>query len=551
MAVYVSIGGTQMRDSIAPGGIVSVSVSQSVANRNTAEVVLTVIGDSPTFSAGQQVDIGNGATRYFVGTIQAPRRDWLNPIPSVHHGAPVATRWTLPCVSFDQIASRRIVETTLTYENQTAGAIMRDIATQFLGGENLGVSGVQNGPTVATFTVEAGTVVYAAFDAIAELAGMFWDILGAIATPELRLYSRGSLASLWSISEATAIVASGGDGEGISLTTDRRDVANDVFVELQNGPGSPTSQDFLGDGSAREFSVDKPIDSQPQIFVDGVEQAVALKDYVTSHWYWSPGSATVEQDPSRPVLTGANLLSVHYTPRERIVVRGARDLANIAARQAVEATSGTYQIVIAGADGSTVADGTAAAVAYLAAHKDDAQQLTVRSLASAAETLEIGQTIAVNLPKVGAVGTFFCEAVTRAWIGRYLDSGADAIMHTFTLSSGAVLGDAWTLLASAWGSGGNGSASGGGVISGGISVTVQDLGTLTGNVTPTPTPAAPSAGDFLLVTWEFGASVYTLTWGSGFYGTAKADYRARVNSRHLYMFIYTDRWDLLSWRTDI
>jgi hypothetical protein len=116
-----------------------------------------------------------------------------------------------------------------------------------------------------------------------------------------------------------------------------------------------------------------------------------------------------------------------------------------------------------------------------------------------------------------------------------------------------VLGDWATLFASAWGSGATVSGGAGAVISGGSvgRATIQDLGTLTSDVTVTPIPAAPSAGDLLLVRFAIGGTVHALTWGTDFAGTSKAEYRPRTPSEHLYFFIYvTDKWSLMQWRTD-
>lgn len=559
MSLYVEINGVQQRG-LAGVGITSVRVQQSLQNRNTAEVGLIVTNNATTYSEGQQIDIGNGSTRYFVGTIANLRKTWVNPWMVQQHSAQPEVVYALQCVSFDQIASRRFVVQTsgpvlpLVYTDTSAGAIMRDVATQFLGGENIGLTGVLDGPTFTSFSVEPGAKVYDVFDAIADNAGMYWDILGALNAPELRLYARGSLPSAWSIGVTSPIVSDGGGETGFTVEVDRADLANEVYTAISEGPGNPTTQDFLGDGSSRDFSVDKPIDSQPTIKVDGVSKAVSIKNYITADWYWTPGSPTVEQDVSQPILTAANTLSVEYTPRENIVVLGAKDDANIAARALLESTSGRYQAVISAADGATIATAATAAAAYLAAHKIPALQLAMRSFASQAEAVGIGQTIAVSLPPLGVNATFLVESVQRSYEGKIAATGEDAILHRFTLSTGNVIGDWVTKFASAWSVGGSGGASAAGAVvqSGGGRATVQDLGTLTADTTANPSPSSPVAGDLLLVTWSLGTTIYTLTWGTGFAGTARADYRPRTPSTHAYFFIYAlDQWNLISWRTDI
>lgn len=548
MSVYVEINGVQQRG-LSGVAITAVRVSQSLANRNTADLTLVVEGGATNYLEGQQVDIGNGAARFFSGTIATVSARWLNPKTT----PPAFIEYTLGCVSYDQIASRRIVTLPQVYTGQTAGAIVRDIATQFLGGENITVTHVEDGPTFESFSVEAGANVYEVLDSVAERAAMYWDILGSISVKDLRLYSRGSLASGWSLDDSSPIVYGGPGGEsGIRVETVREGMANEVYVELADGPGPPTSQDFLGDGSTRDFSVDKPIDSQPVIKVNGVPKAVALKDYITADWYWTSGSATVEQDLSQPILSGSDLLSVEYVPRERIVVLGAQDSAAIAGRAALEATSGRYQIVITAADGSTITTASQAAAAYLAAHKAAAKRLTVRSFADQAEALGIGQTLPVTLDALSVSGTFLVESVVRSWEGRFASDGLDAILHTFTLSSGAVLGDWITAFAGAWSVGGGGSAQGGGVISGGSGSrsSVQSLGVLTADVTITPDPAGPAAGDMLLVLFEFGTAIYTVSWDAAFVGLAEAVIAARQNTKHAFLFVFDGtNWSLITWRT--
>lgn len=550
MSVYVNVNGVQQRG-LDGVNIARFQVSQSLSNRNTAELVILVTDGATSYAEGQQVDLGNGAARYFVGTIAVLASRWLNPRQPV-----AVVEHTLSCVSFDQIASRRIVTIPQSYTDRSAGYIVRDIATQFLGGENVGVGGVEDGPTFATFTIESGASVYEVFDSIAEQSGMYWDILGVLASPELRLYARGSLVSGWSIGVTSPIVIGGPGGEaGISVVTDRQGLANEVWVEVSEGPGDRTVQDFLGNGSEREFSVDNPIDSHPVIRVDGFEKTVAVENYIAADWYWNPGSPTVKQHPSQPILTGANLLSVEYVPRIRVLLSHpsglASDGANIAARAALEVTSGRYQAVIAAGDGATIANATTAAQAYLAAHKIPAKKLTIRSFDAQAESLGIGMTVPVNLPVLGVNSTFLVESVTRSWEGRMVSDGSDAVLHAHTLSTGAVIGDWTTLFASAWSVGGAASVTGGAAVSNGSRVVVQDLGVLDADATVTPSPNSPATGDLLFVTWEFGTTAYALTWGAGFVGTSKAEYRPRTPSKHVFPFIFiNDNWVLLPWRTD-
>lgn len=229
----------------------------------------------------------------------------------------------------------------------------------------------------------------------------------------------------------------------------------------------------------------------------------------------------------------------------------ARDAANIAARSTLEATSGRYQAVIQAGDGATVTSATAAASAYLAAHKTAAQKLTIASFSSQAETLSIGETISVNLPALGVNANFLVEAVTRSYEGKFASDGSDAIKHTHSLSTGAVIGDWVTTFASAWSVGGGGTSAAGAVTSGGSSLTVQDLGTLTGAVASITPLVSGATGDMLMVAWRFGATVYSLTWGAAWTGVDRADYRAKANSKHAYLFIYAlDTWNLIAWRTD-
>ena len=85
----------------------------------------------------------------------------------------------------------------------------------------------------------------------------------------------------------------------------------------------------------------------------------------------------------------------------------------------------------------------------------------------------------------------------------------------------------------------------------GAGATVQDLGELTADTTVTPSPSSPSSGDLLVVAWTLGTTVYSLTWGTGFAGTAQAAYRPRTPSKHFYLFLFAQgQWNLIAWRTD-
>ena len=412
MSTYVEVNGTSRPVQMA-------SAELSLKQRGIANAVLIDTASAFTVAEGQRVEIGDGVGVIFGGTIDEVTCRWMHPTTLRY--------WSLRCVSYEQITSRRFVGQRV-YARQAAGDIIKDLVTNCLTSEGIDVTEVLDGPDVGPFQFDYETVEQA-FDIIAGAAAMYWDIQYNL---HLRFFERDTYAAPWSIT-ATSSQVRRMDG-AIELITDRQKLANRIYVRLGQYLGATETESYPGDGSSTLFQLLKPIGAEPTIRVNGTDKTVGIQGVDTGKdWYWQIGSQTVEQDASGTVLTSGDALEVVYVPLESKVLLGAQDAAAISARATLEGLSGIYDTMLDGtATPTTQQQAEDQADAYLQQHKEPTRTL---SFTTAERDLNVGMAITVNLPTVGlATDTDFLIETLR-----YSHEFGRAPLTTCTCSTGALL----------------------------------------------------------------------------------------------------------------
>ncbi len=442
-ALTLTIGGVDRSSMLQKG---SLQIADEAQNRSTCRFALVDTAGvyRPTTGVEVRITDADGNT-VFGGSVEKPRRS------KRRKGGALATDVT--CVDYNQIADRHIV--ARSYVGQTAGYIVRDIVANDLAGEGIAVvgssisvtgsqigvseigtavigairhTGVQDGPVIdeATFVYEKAS---AAFDALAELVGFYWNIgydkVLTFAPPE-------------QVQAPFAIVEGSDD-----VDADRRSNFRDLVVEesreqyrnrqyLRAGTGEtdPRVESFKGDGATKSFLLSFPAHTEPVVTVNGVPKSVGIQGVETGQdWYWNKGESELTQDDAAAALTSADTLAATYTGEYPLIVVSSNDNA-IAARAAVEGGSGVYEEIIDDESLDTVDLANDKAAALLRRYGRIPERIDFQTDTTG---LRAGQLVSILSPDNGVDGDYFIESIDAS------DPGAadGRIRHDVT----AILGE--------------------------------------------------------------------------------------------------------------
>ncbi|MGE5553292.1 MAG: LamG-like jellyroll fold domain-containing protein [Betaproteobacteria bacterium] len=315
MSLVLTIGGVDKSALLRAG---SVSITDELNSRNTCSFVLLDPTGGYRPSVGQEVIITDGGKRVFAGTID-----------SVEESQPAGTSalaCAVSCVDYNQIADRHLV--ARVYENQTLGAIVRDIVAQDLAGEGITTTHVQDGPTITKAVVNYQTVAEA-FNELAELTGYWWNI---DYSKDLWFVARESNAAPWSISD------SNWNCRNLTVTQTREQYRNRQYIRAGQDLTDPRTETFKGDGETRTFVLAFPVGKAPtSVMVNGVSKTIGIRGVDTGKdWYWSKDEREITQDDSGTRLTASDTLSVTYQGLYPIILSSQVD-SEIAVRGVYEA----------------------------------------------------------------------------------------------------------------------------------------------------------------------------------------------------------------------
>lgn len=394
MALFIRVGAQDRNYTFEAG---SVTWNNSTSDKNTATATLQEIGPSYyTPKIGERVEIGDVSLGlvYFVGTVDRV----VSELHGNYDGRVMLHKLTM--VGYDAIPYKRTFQYLLQYRDMQAGAIFKDITENWLGGEGINTDDVLDGPNIASIEFYPGhtdSYVGNCFDKILEVIQSdsekwYWDIQGTFNQPRLRLYKDTTYVSGFTIEADEPNVIF----DSVTVTSDRKDLVNRVFVSIPGGTGDPRTDVLHGNGAARSFTLPKTIANEPVIKVNGEIKTVAVRDTgVTANWYYAPQSSIIEQDAGETILTVTDDLEVYYFPIDTTVVLAAYDATSIASMAAVENMSGHYDIVLQGKEGMTVSQANELAQSYLAVRKNESRELEFKMI-MAGQTLNPGQFLLLD-----------------------------------------------------------------------------------------------------------------------------------------------------------
>lgn len=309
---------------------------------------------------------------------------------------------------FDQIASKRHV--AAVYEEMTAGAIVSDLITNFLDGENVTEGVITAGPTI-TFISFNYKFVSDALDELSEMAGFDWKI---DLNKQLQFKARSETTAPFSIDSSNK------DYLRISRTKKRTDYRNVQFIRGGFQQGSGLVEEIAGDGNTRAFLVSELIQVVTGIMTNIAGAGFAAKTFdlrgeAGSDFYYQTESHTINQDSGGVVLNAADLIQITYDSKTPIVAID-EDEPEITARAALESGSGRYEHVLV--DQNIAHEDTAVdkAAALLERFGQIPEIITLETDTSG---LEAGQLIEINLTDMNCSGQYLIEKVVGFDRGNY------------------------------------------------------------------------------------------------------------------------------------
>ncbi len=322
MSIILTIGGVDKTSLLLAGGL---RISDELNSRNTCEFTLLDPAGAYRPAVGQEVILTDGVSRLFAGTVDE--------IEEAIPPGTTALEVQAVCVDYNQLADRHLV--ARVYENQTLGAIVRDIVTQDLVGEGITTSHVQDGPVItkATFNYQS---VAEAFNDLAGLTGYAWNI---DYNKDLHFFARETYLAPFELSDTSANFRS------MVVRLTREQYRNRQYIRAGQDITDPRTEQFPGDGTTKTFVLAFPVAKVPTVKVNGVAKTIGIRGLDTGKdWYWSKGEKEITQDDAATALTSADTLAVTYQGLFPIILASQAD-AEISSRSQTEGGTGVYEAI--------------------------------------------------------------------------------------------------------------------------------------------------------------------------------------------------------------
>ncbi|AFZ66979.1 hypothetical protein [Deinococcus peraridilitoris] len=347
----------------------------------------------------------------FAGVIvQAPRQNVGNTGEVI---VPVTAHDNQTLLTRKQIAA--------TYENVTAGAIVRDIVAQV--GNGFTTNGVQDGPVMKKYAINYRNAADAIED-IARLAGFDWFVSSTSTSRDVVFRAPGEAPEAWALTEeASTPFAASAPYSDLLYTEDVLQVRNVVTVKGARMDSDLVTQDVKADGVQRSFALTLGEVTEGSFImkINGVGQLVGeegVADVGTVDWLVNYKNRVVlAAKAGTPTPAAGATVSLVYRYFTQIITR-ARDEASIARFGEWEHTVTDEQIT-----SRPVANAVAKAqLVYFAAPAMTIQYKTTRP------GLTSGLRQRVNVPRLGVSSTFLLQNVELRLRG---------FTHSTTLMQGA------------------------------------------------------------------------------------------------------------------
>jgi hypothetical protein len=325
----------------------------------------------------------------------------------------------LECVDLHYLADKRVI--TAAYQDQTAGAIVRDIISTHLAGEGVTEGIIHDGPTIRAVTWAYAPIADALRD-LAERAGYWWRIGHDAA---LDFAAPLDLITVWAGDDATLAgddsLLAGEHGAAGGALLDVPAVALADTIRVARGSDGYRNRQWVrggrdrsvpqvevqhGDGEKRAFALGFPVAEEPTVEVSRAggayqaETAGAAGIQSDRQWLYSFASPTLHQNTTGTRLAPEDRVRVTYVGLFDVISRVDDPPAQVD-RAAVEGGTGVVEQVLIDSTSRQREAAFQLAGEMLAYWTRSA--VTVR-FATLDTTLTVGTAARVQLPEAGLDG---------------------------------------------------------------------------------------------------------------------------------------------------
>jgi hypothetical protein len=416
LPIKLTIHGADLTDTLMND---SVTIKDEVNSRNSFEFTLRDDSFMLDVRVGMVVNFTIRNTFLFSGTVDEIQSE----IPA----DVAATKFlNVTCIDWNQLADRHLV--TNRYKAMTLRDVVKAIVNTDSGdlGETLASEGVtatddniQEGPILDNVAFKYDTVADA-FDELSNLSGFAWNI---DYNRQLKFFDKLTNPAPYEIDSTTWV-----NIRNVQLRQNREEYRNVQILKAGKGMTSDRTDEFVGDGKNRTFTLRMPIAEKPEVWlkigagvltqVDPTKVDIQPDDDLKKEeveWFYRLGDKDVIQNAAAlyTPLAAADTLRVIYKGEYPLQLQARNDI-EVAARKAIEGGTGIYCEV----EESENVDSDDMAV-------EKAERLLSKysvcpsnlSYETDFEGFKSGQWLNVNLPEFGICGKFFIKNMSFRYTG--------------------------------------------------------------------------------------------------------------------------------------
>jgi hypothetical protein len=204
------------------------------------------------------------------------------------------------CTDWHQLLDRIVVAEA--YSDTDAETILRDLWAEYLEDEGITLGTLSGLGVAVTQAVFNYITMTECLEALAEKTGCYW-ILSA--QKVLTVAPREESLAPWSLTSTAPVF-------DVQVRRHREQYRNRQFLTGARAETSEQTEEFLGDGKVRTFTVGYPISRTPTVLRNGVAQTVGLKNGDTAagtQWLWAQDDPVITQGSEEGItswpVTGA------------------------------------------------------------------------------------------------------------------------------------------------------------------------------------------------------------------------------------------------------
>ena len=324
-------------------------------------------------------------------------------------------RFACELVDWNQLTDRRMV--AKEYTNQSSGAIVNDLITNYLSADGIVASSfVDAGPLVTKFVANYLTVRQV-LDDLAELIGYGWYL---DYDKRMHWFPMETNVAPFTLDGTTLLHAK------LHKRSTRGQYRNYQYVRAGKDLTNSQTESFKGDGSKRTWNVGYPVAQVPtNINVNGgAAKTIGIRGVDSGkQYYWNKDTTEITQDTSETLLSTSDVLNVSYLGLYDVIVAAKKD-SLITERQGVEGGSGLYEQL----ENFTNLDGQDLALDKARGLLDKFGRIPNILHASTDQPgLQAGMLAPANLSELGLSGNWLIESVRISNQGTFLRYDLEAV----------------------------------------------------------------------------------------------------------------------------